>query len=123
MSSSVIYLSPYLGESDRYRHHDHDYDYDYVINMMMRIIIIIIIIEKIFDFLNFGPGREENTSDSSHVIKDQERGEPGDQHQLHTLHLLLLESFLDHVPQLGGVGGVQAIPFMQVGAIDPPLVN
>lgn len=52
------------------------------------------------------------------MTKDRERAESGDQYQLHTLHLLLLEGFLEHLPKLGGVGGVQAIPFMQVGTIE-----
>ena len=37
-----------------------------------------------------------------------------DQEKLHSLRLLLLDELLLHLPQLKDVGGVQAIPFMQV---------
>ena len=37
-----------------------------------------------------------------------------DQEKLHSLKLLLLDELLLHLPQLKDVGGVQAIPFMQV---------
>ena len=37
-----------------------------------------------------------------------------DQEKLHSLKLLLLDELLLHLPQLKEVGGVQAIPFMQV---------
>uniref|UniRef100_A0A4W3HA52 Ubiquitin protein ligase E3 component n-recognin 4 n=1 Tax=Callorhinchus milii TaxID=7868 RepID=A0A4W3HA52_CALMI len=34
--------------------------------------------------------------------------------ELHTVHLMLLERLLQHLPQLRHVGGVRAIPYMQV---------
>lgn len=37
-----------------------------------------------------------------------------DQEKLHSLKLLLLDELLLHLPKLKEVGGVQAIPFMQV---------
>lgn len=37
-----------------------------------------------------------------------------DQEKLHSLKLLLLDELLLHLPRLKEVGGVQAIPFMQV---------
>ena len=37
-----------------------------------------------------------------------------DQEKLHSLKLLLLDELLLHLPKLKDVGGVQAIPFMQV---------
>lgn len=37
-----------------------------------------------------------------------------DQEKLHSLKLLLLDELLIHLPKLKDVGGVQAIPFMQV---------
>ena len=50
--------------------------------------------------------------------KDEERGRTQeslmDQEKLHSLKLLLLDELLLHLPQLKDVGGVQAIPFMQV---------
>lgn len=35
-------------------------------------------------------------------------------HRMHTLRLLLLERLLEYLPDLRMVGGVRAIPFMQV---------
>lgn len=37
-----------------------------------------------------------------------------DHEKLHSLKLLLLDELLLHLPKLQDVGGVQAIPFMQV---------
>ena len=36
-------------------------------------------------------------------------------HRMHTLRLLLLNRLLQYLPELRDVGGVRAIPFMQVG--------
>ena len=35
--------------------------------------------------------------------------------RMHTLRLMLLEKLLQYMPELRDVGGVRAIPFMQVG--------
>jgi hypothetical protein len=34
--------------------------------------------------------------------------------KLHNLNLVILRTFVDHFHRLDGIGGVQAIPFMQV---------
>ena len=54
--------------------------------------------------------REENQKRTPRDDKDSLI----DREKLHTLKLLLLEELLCHLPQLKEVGGVQAIPFMQV---------
>ena len=35
--------------------------------------------------------------------------------KLHNLNLVILRTFVNHFHKLGGINGVQAIPFMQVG--------
>lgn len=45
-----------------------------------------------------------------------------DQEKLHSLKLLLLDELLLHLPKLKDVGGVQAIPFMQVVTLLIPLI-
>lgn len=57
---------------------------------------------------------------SSHDLEEQRTASRSDNvsevhdDRLHTLQLALLEIMLSHLPQLREVGGVRAIPFMQV---------
>ena len=64
---------------------------------------------------------ESNPESRSNRDEEHGRGHPQvdkeslmDQEKLHSLRLLLLDELLLHLPQLKEVGGVQAIPFMQV---------
>lgn len=61
------------------------------------------------------PGSRSNGEDEqgrAHPPGDKES--LMDQEKLHSLKLLLLDELLLHLPKLKEVGGVQAIPFMQV---------
>lgn len=64
---------------------------------------------------------ESQPGSRSNGEEEQGRGHPSgdkeslmDQEKLHSLKLLLLDELLLHLPKLKDVGGVQAIPFMQV---------
>lgn len=64
---------------------------------------------------------EDQPGSRSHEDDEQGRAPPPgdkeslmDQEKLHSLKLLLLDELLLHLPKLKEVGGVQAIPFMQV---------
>ena len=78
--------------------------------------LVILRSQIVFSFLWLyfvGAGAGQSSSN-----KDEERGRTQeslmDQGKLHSLKLLLLDELLLHLPQLKDVGGVQAIPFMQV---------
>lgn len=61
------------------------------------------------------PGSRNNEDEEqgrAHTSGDKES--QMDQEKLHSLKLLLLDELLLHLPKLKDVGGVQAIPFMQV---------
>lgn len=61
------------------------------------------------------PGSRSN-GDEEHVrtLPAGDKESLMDQEKLHSLKLLLLDELLVHLPKLKEVGGVQAIPFMQV---------
>ncbi|TWW56459.1 E3 ubiquitin-protein ligase UBR4 [Takifugu flavidus] len=72
-----------------------------------------------------GPGSISSSTGAISTTTAQQEGEgsdgeaenEGDIHtsnRLHMVRLLLLERLLQHLPQLHNVGGVQAIPYMQV---------
>ncbi|KAM6976924.1 E3 ubiquitin-protein ligase UBR4 [Aplochiton taeniatus] len=72
-----------------------------------------------------GPGSVSSSTGAISTTTAQQEGEcsegegetEGDIHtsnRLHTVRLMLLERLLQHLPELHSVGGVQAIPYMQV---------
>ena len=61
------------------------------------------------------PGSRSNgDEEQGRVHSSGDKESQMDQEKLHSLKLLLLDELLIHLPKLKDVGGVQAIPFMQV---------
>uniref|UniRef100_A0A4W3HBC8 Ubiquitin protein ligase E3 component n-recognin 4 n=1 Tax=Callorhinchus milii TaxID=7868 RepID=A0A4W3HBC8_CALMI len=72
-----------------------------------------------------GPGSVSSSTGAISTTTGQQEGEGSEgeaetesdlhtSNRLHTVHLMLLERLLQHLPQLRHVGGVRAIPYMQV---------
>ncbi|XP_033099816.1 E3 ubiquitin-protein ligase UBR4-like [Anneissia japonica] len=57
-----------------------------------------------------GGGQNSNQPDSSDLLESDADAT----HRMHLLRIMLLDRFLQYLPELRDVGGVRAIPFMQV---------
>ena len=60
------------------------------------------------------PSTTMGHADPGEMIDESETDVDSGQ-RMHTLRLMLLEKLLQYMPELREVGGVRAIPFMQVG--------
>ena len=56
--------------------------------------------------------QDQDVEDTTETETDLDTGP-----KLHALRLLLLTNMVEYIPQLSNVGGVRAIPFMQVGCV------